>query len=124
MLEIAELKLKKLPELQEIAKGLGIKGITGQKKMDLAYSIIDHIASQPETKKEKQEDAIPKDTSKKTPKEQASKKPQINILGLMDFIFFEMPFAYRPGLPPICVIYIFISSHSNSNSSGKLNRIS
>ena len=53
MLEIAELKLKKLPELQEIAKGLGIKGITGQKKMDLAYSIIDHIASQPETKKEK-----------------------------------------------------------------------
>ena len=76
MLEIAELKLKKLPELQEIAKGLGIKGITGQKKMDLAYSIIDHIASQPETKKEKQEDAKPKDTSKKTPKEQASKKPQ------------------------------------------------
>ncbi|MGB0305766.1 MAG: Rho termination factor N-terminal domain-containing protein, partial [Flavobacteriaceae bacterium] len=79
MLEIAELKLKKLPELQEIAKGLGIKGITGQKKMDLAYSIIDHIASQPETKKEKkekQEDAKQKDTSKKTPKEQASKKPQ------------------------------------------------
>ena len=73
MLEIAELKQKKLPELQEIAKGLGIKGITGQKKMDLAYSIIDHIASQPETKKEKQEDTKPKETSKKTPKEQASK---------------------------------------------------
>jgi len=52
MLEIAELKQKKLPELQEIAKDLGIKGITGQKKMDLAYSIIDYIASQPETKKE------------------------------------------------------------------------
>ena len=76
MLEIAELKQKKLPELQEIAKGLGIKGITGQKKMDLAYSIIDHIASQPEAKKEKQEDAKPKETSKKTPKEPASKKPQ------------------------------------------------
>ena len=79
MLEIAELKQKKLPELQEIAKGLGIKGITGQKKMDLAYTIIDHIASQPETKKEKkekQEDTKPKETSKKTPKEQASKKPQ------------------------------------------------
>ena len=54
MLEIAELKSKKLPELQEIAKGLGIKGIAGQKKMDLAYSIIDHIASQPDVKKEKQ----------------------------------------------------------------------
>jgi len=79
MLEIAELKQKKLPELQEIAKGLGIKGITGQKKMDLAYTIIDHIASQPETKKEKkekQEDTKPKETSKKTPKERASKKPQ------------------------------------------------
>ena len=76
MLEIAELKSKKLPELQEIAKGLGIKGITGQKKMDLAYSIIDYIASQPETKKEKQEDAKPKETSKKTPKEQASNKLQ------------------------------------------------
>ena len=79
MLEIAELKQKKLPELQEIAKGLGIKGIAGQKKMDLAYTIIDHIASQPETKKEKkekQEDTKPKETSKKTPKEQASKKPQ------------------------------------------------
>ncbi len=79
MLEIAELKQKKLPELQEIAKGLGIKGIAGQKKMDLAYTIIDHIASQPETKKEKkekQEDTKPKETSKKTPKERASKKPQ------------------------------------------------
>ena len=76
MLEIAELKQKKLPELQEIAKGLGIKGITGQKKMNLAYSIIDYIASQPETKKEKQEDAKPKETSKKIPKEQASNKPQ------------------------------------------------
>ena len=56
MLEIAELKSKKLPELQEIAKSLGIKGIAGQKKLDLAYSIIDHIASQPDGKKEKQSD--------------------------------------------------------------------
>ena len=56
MLEIAELKSKKLPELQEIAKSLGIKGIAGQKKLDLAYRIIDHIASQPDGKKEKQSD--------------------------------------------------------------------
>ena len=75
MLEIAELKQKKLPELQEIAKSLGIKGITGQKKMDLAYSIIDHIASQPE-KIEKQEDNKPIETSKKTLAEQLSKEPQ------------------------------------------------
>ena len=68
MLEIAELKLKKLPELQEIAKSLGIKGIAGQKKLDLAYSIIDHIASQPEAKKEKQADPeTKKPTKKNTP---------------------------------------------------------
>ena len=78
MLEIAELKQKKLPELQEIAKDLGIKGITGQKKMDLAYSIIDHIASQPETIKDKHKDVKSKETSKKTLKEEASKKPQIS----------------------------------------------
>ncbi len=76
MLEIAELKQKKLPELQEIAKGLGIKGITGQKKMDLAYSIIDHIASLPEKKIEKQEDNKTEETSKINPGEQASMKPQ------------------------------------------------
>jgi transcription termination factor Rho len=65
MLEIAELKSKKLPELQEIAKSLGIKGIAGQKKLDLAYSIIDHIASQPEAKKEKPADPETKSPIKK-----------------------------------------------------------
>lgn len=72
MLEIAELKSKKLPELQEIAKNLGIKGIAGQKKIDLAYSIIDHIASQPEVKKEKQVDS----ESKEAPKKETQKKTQ------------------------------------------------
>ena len=72
MLEIAELKSKKLPELQEIAKNLGIKGIAGQKKIDLAYSIIDHIASQPEVKKEKQVDS----ESKEAPKKETPKKTQ------------------------------------------------
>ena len=72
MLEIVELKSKKLPELQEIAKNLGIKGIAGQKKIDLAYSIIDHIASQPEVKKEKQVDS----ESKEAPKKETPKKTQ------------------------------------------------
>ena len=72
MLEIAELKSKKLPELQEIAKSLGIKGIAGQKKLDLAYSIIDHIASQPDVKKEKQAES---ETKKPTKKNSAEKAP-------------------------------------------------
>lgn len=67
MLEIAELKTKKLPELQEIAKNLGIKGIAGQKKLDLAYNIIDHIASQPEEKKKHSPNPNQKKHLKKKP---------------------------------------------------------
>ena len=79
MLEIAELKSKKLPELQEIAKNLGIKGIAGQKKLDLAYNIIDHIASQPEAKKEKPADPETKDPVKKdNPEKVKNEKPKAN----------------------------------------------
>ena len=48
MYELATLKTKKLPELQEIAKKIGIKGIAGLKKLDLVYQIVDFIASKPE----------------------------------------------------------------------------
>ena len=48
MYEIATLKTKKLPELQEIAKKIGIKRITGLKKLDLIYQIVDFIASKPD----------------------------------------------------------------------------
>ena len=40
MYEIATLKTKKLPELQEIAKKIGIKRIAGLKKLDLIYQIV------------------------------------------------------------------------------------
>jgi len=48
MYEIANLKTKKLPELQEIAKKIGIKRIAGLKKLDLIYQIVDFIASRPD----------------------------------------------------------------------------
>ncbi len=48
MYEIANLKTKKLPELQEIAKKIGVKKITGLKKIDLVYQIVDFIASRPD----------------------------------------------------------------------------
>ena len=67
MYEIATLKTKKLPELQEIAKTIGVKRITGLKKMDLIYQIIDFIASNPDSipsKKEDQKEA----QEEKTPK--------------------------------------------------------
>jgi len=48
MFEITTLKGKKLPELQEIAKSIGIKRTTGLKKMELIYKIIDVAAASPE----------------------------------------------------------------------------
>ena len=47
MYEIATLKSKKLNELQDIAKVLGVKRITGLKKLDLIYQIIDFVSANP-----------------------------------------------------------------------------
>lgn len=47
MYEIATLKSKKLNELQDMAKALGVKRITGLKKLDLIYQIIDFISANP-----------------------------------------------------------------------------
>ena len=65
MYEIATLKTKKLPELQEIAKSIGLKRITGLKKMDLIYQIIDYIASNPKETAPKS-DAPQEEKPKKT----------------------------------------------------------
>ncbi len=51
MLEISDLKTKRLPELQYIAKQLKMKRITGLKKMDLIYNILDYQAANPEQAK-------------------------------------------------------------------------
>ncbi len=76
MYEIATLKIKKLPDLQEIAKALGVKRITGLKKMELIYQIIDTVAAAPgddnddkPPKKEK-----PKPSAKAQEKEKPEKK--------------------------------------------------
>lgn len=47
MFEISELKSKKLPELQEIAKGLGVAKFKTLKKLDLVYQILDVQAATP-----------------------------------------------------------------------------
>tara|TARA_B100000767_G_C19766821_1_gene537963 strand:- start:395 stop:1996 length:1602 start_codon:yes stop_codon:yes gene_type:complete len=49
MYEISELKSKKLTDLQGIAKSIGVKRITGLKKIDLIYQIIDHVSANPES---------------------------------------------------------------------------
>ncbi|QTN39730.1 transcription termination factor Rho [Cryomorphaceae bacterium] len=47
MYDILELKEMKLPELQDIAKELNVKGLSKLKKMDLIYEILDVQAESP-----------------------------------------------------------------------------
>ena len=47
MFEISDLKSKKLPELQEIAKGLNVPKFKTLKKLDLVYQILDVQAANP-----------------------------------------------------------------------------
>lgn len=47
MFEISELKAKKLPELQEIAKNLSVPKYRTEKKLDLVYKILDFQAANP-----------------------------------------------------------------------------
>ena len=72
MYEIATLKTKKLPELQEIAKKIGVKRIAGLKKLDLIYQIVDFIASKPD---EKPAATSPKPPAKKAEEGQEKKAP-------------------------------------------------
>ena len=64
MFEISDLKSKKLPELQEIAKGLNVPKYKTQKKLDLVYQILDVQASNPKAVIA----AAPTETVEKTPK--------------------------------------------------------
>ena len=51
MYEIATLKEKKLADLQEIAKKLGLKKTSALKKLDLIYQIIDYVSANPQEQK-------------------------------------------------------------------------
>ena len=53
MYEIEKLRVKKINDLQEIAKTLKIKVSKTLKKEDLIYKIIDHLSSAPDNEKEK-----------------------------------------------------------------------
>jgi transcription termination factor Rho len=80
MLEISELKSKKLPELQEIAKTLAVPKYRTLKKLDLIYKILDLQASNPEsvapiTKTEpKKEESAPAPKRKRIKREPSQRK--------------------------------------------------
>ena len=81
MFEISTLKEKKISELQEIANELGIKKTAGIKKLDLAYKIIDHYASNPKASDktiESKEDEVKKDVSEEKKDLVESKKTDNN----------------------------------------------
>lgn len=74
MFEISDLKAKKLPELQEIAKGLNVPKFKTLKKLDLVYQILDVQASNP---KAVQGDSAPqKEKVIQKPKRTRLPKPQ------------------------------------------------
>jgi len=79
MFEISELKAKKLPELQDIAKSLNVPKYRTQKKLDLVYQILDYQAANPNKVKE----VLSDDTaaSKPTSNDKADTKPAKSKVG-------------------------------------------
>ena len=73
MFEISELKGKKLPELQEIAKGLKVPKYKSLKKLDLVYQILDLQASNPAVVKSV---TASEDQPAADPKPKAAPKPK------------------------------------------------
>ncbi|MEC3965190.1 transcription termination factor Rho [Flagellimonas halotolerans] len=77
MFEISDLKAKKLPELQEIAKGLNVPKFKSLKKLDLVYQILDVQASNPKAVAETvtasaDEKPVPKPKKPRAPRPKAS----------------------------------------------------
>ena len=60
MYEISTLKEKKLADLQEIAKKVGLKRTTGLKKQDLIYQIIDYVSANPQGEEKPAQEEAPK----------------------------------------------------------------
>jgi transcription termination factor Rho len=73
MFEISELKTKKLPELQELAKALGVPKFRSLKKLDLVYQILDYQASNPNAVKAVVKEEKPAPVKMEAGKENADK---------------------------------------------------
>ncbi|MEM7485559.1 MAG: transcription termination factor Rho [Bacteroidota bacterium] len=81
MFEISDLKAKKLPELQEIAKTLSVPKFKTLKKLDLVYQILDTQASNPkavqETAVTTKEKPAPKPKRERTPRPKREPKETV-----------------------------------------------
>jgi transcription termination factor Rho len=74
MFEISDLKAKKLPELQEIAKDLNVPKFKSLKKLDLVYQILDVQASNPKAVTESA--AAPQNNGTPAPKPKRQRTPR------------------------------------------------
>ena len=77
MFEISDLKAKKLPELQEIAKSLNVPKYRTQKKLDLVYQILDLQAANPKVVSEVTSADKPEKQDK--PKAETRPKPKPRV---------------------------------------------
>ncbi|QLG46196.1 transcription termination factor Rho [Costertonia aggregata] len=73
MFEISDLKSKKLPELQEIAKGLNVPKFKTLKKLDLVYQILDLQAANPKAVAK----AVPETKEEKPKPKPRPRKPRV-----------------------------------------------
>ena len=82
MFEISQLKAKKLPELQEIAKQLKVPKYRTQKKLDLVYQILDVQAANPKVVQEStiapQEKVAPKPRRERAPRPKTETKETVS----------------------------------------------
>ena len=77
MFEISQLKAKKLPELQDIAKQLKVPKYRSLKKLDLVYQILDYQAANPEAVKGKVETEVPSGPKQQNkPPQKRTRAPQ------------------------------------------------
>jgi transcription termination factor Rho len=82
MFDISELKTKKLPELQDLAKTLKVPKYRSLKKLDLVYQILDYQAANPTAVKAVVAAVAPtpaaKDADQKPAAKEADQKPAAN----------------------------------------------
>ncbi len=76
MFQIADLKSKKLPELQEIAQELNVPKFRTMRKLDLVYKILDLQAKDPAVIKQLDSDATTTPDTKATTKERKPRTPK------------------------------------------------
>ncbi|NQX85570.1 MAG: transcription termination factor Rho [Flavobacteriaceae bacterium] len=85
MFEIAQLKEKKLTELQDIAKQLNISKFRSLKKLDLVYQILDHQAANPDALKQNKPQKEDKAQKSKPKRERIQRNKKSNDQKTLEF---------------------------------------